>query len=348
MAGRPLPTSPARADARDRTPVRNGAPAPAGASGPTAKTSPDRTPVPPAGPAGRGGAATARRRRRVRENLVAYLFLAAGVICFALFSWYPIVRGILLGFQQVTFAQPAEWVGLDNFRRLFEDPLFLTAWKNTGWFTLLALVFGFAAPFATAVVLNELRRGKAYLRMTVYLPVMLPSVVTMLLWRWFYDPGPGLFNNVLDVFHLPAQQWLESENLAMVSLVLVSTWANMGTTTLIYLAALGGIPGELYEAAELDGASIRRRLWHVTIPQMRFILMITLLLQVIGTMQVFVEPFVLTGGGPDDATVTVLLLLYRYAFVYNDFGLASAMSTVLFVVLGIFAGVYLRLTRSKG
>lgn len=348
MAGRPLPTSPARATTRGRTPARNGAPAPAEASGPAAKTSSGRVPPPPAGPSARGGAATGRLRRRVRENLVAYLFLAAGVICFALFSWYPIVRGILLGFQQVTFARPAEWVGLDNFRRLFEDPLFLTAWKNTGWFTLLALVFGFAAPFATAVVLNELRRGKAYLRMTVYLPVMLPSVVTMLLWRWFYDPGPGLFNNVLDVFHLPAQQWLESENLAMVSLVLVSTWANMGTTTLIYLAALGGIPGELYEAAELDGASIRRRLWHVTIPQMRFILMITLLLQVIGTMQVFVEPFVLTGGGPDDATVTVLLLLYRYAFVYNDFGLASAMSTLLFVVLGVFAGVYLRLTRTKG
>ncbi|MFE6037594.1 carbohydrate ABC transporter permease [Streptomyces sp. NPDC056452] len=314
----------------------------------TDEDAPPPAPRPPAGARAGAGTRNSLLRRAVRENLVAYLFLAAGVLCFALFSWYPIVRGVLLGFQQVTFAEPARWVGLDNFRRLFEDPLFLTAWQNTGYFTLLALVFGFAAPFATAVVLNELRHGRPYLRMTVYLPVMLPPIVTMLLWRWFYDPGPGLFNSVLEVFHLPAQQWLESENLAMVSLVLVSTWANMGTTTLIYLAALGGIPGELYEAAELDGASIRQRLWHVTIPQMRFILMITLLLQVIGTMQVFVEPFVLTGGGPDDATVTVLLLLYRYAFVYNDFGLASAMSTLLFVVLGLFSVVYLRLTRSKG
>ncbi|MFF3600665.1 carbohydrate ABC transporter permease [Kitasatospora indigofera] len=315
---------------------RDPAPGPVAAPGPAGPTAP--APVASAG----------RLRRKVRDNLVAHLFLAAGILCFALFSWYPIVRGLLLSFQQVNFAEPARWVGLDNFRRLFEDPLFLTAWRNTGWFTLLALVFGFAAPFATAVVLNELRGGRSYLRMTVYLPVMLPPVVTMLLWRWFYDPGPGLFNRVLDVLHLPAQQWLESQNLSMVSLVLVSTWANMGTTTLVYLAALGGIPGELYEAAELDGASIRRRLWHVTVPQMRFILMITLLLQVIGTMQVFVEPFVLTGGGPNDATVTVLLLLYRYAFVYNDFGLASAMSTVLFVVLGLFAGIYLRLTRTKG
>jgi multiple sugar transport system permease protein len=291
--------------------------------------------------------APTRFGRHLRENLVAYLFLAGGILCFAFFSWYPIVRGVLLGFQQVSFAEPAQWVGLGNFTRLFADPLFATAWKNTAWFTVLALIFGFAAPFLTASVLNELRHGKAYLRMTVYLPVMLPPIVTMLLWRWFYDPGPGLFNNVLRVFHLPVQQWLESENLAMISLVLVSTWANMGTTTLIYLAALSGIPGELYEAAELDGASVRQRLWHVTIPQMRFILMITLLLQIVGTMQVFIEPFVLTGGGPDDATVTVLLLLYRYAFVYNDFGLASAMSTLLFVVLGVFAGVYLRLTRTK-
>ncbi|MFE9045906.1 carbohydrate ABC transporter permease [Streptomyces sp. NPDC012421] len=307
-----------------------------------------RAPQHPAKPQKDSVDTPSRRRRRIRENLTAYAFLAAGLICFALFSWYPIVRGLLLGFQQVNFSQPATWVGWENYQRLFDDPLFATAWANTGYFTLLALIFGFAAPFATAVVLNEFRHARSYLRMTVYLPVMLPPIVTMLLWRWFYDPGPGLFNNVLEVFHLPAQQWLESENLAMVSLVLVSTWANMGTTTLIYLAALGSIPSELYEAAELDGASIRQRLWHVTIPQMRFILMITLLLQVIGTMQVFIEPYVLTGGGPDDATVTVLLLLYRYAFVYNDFGMASAMSTLLFIVLGLFAAVYLRLTRSKG
>lgn len=305
-------------------------------------------PVSPPKPRKAGMNNPSRRRRRLSEHLVAYTFLGAGVLCFALFSWYPIVRGWLLGFQQVTFSQPATWVGWDNYRRLFDDPLFVTAWKNTGYFTLLALFFGFAAPFLTAVVLNEFRHARSYLRMTVYLPVMLPPIVTMLLWRWFYDPGPGLFNNFLETLHLPAQQWLESENLSMISLVLVSTWANMGTTTLIYLAALGSIPGEVYEAAELDGASIRQRLWHVTIPQMRFILMITLLLQVIGTMQVFIEPYVLTGGGPDDATVTVLLLLYRYAFVYNDFGMASAMSTVLFIVLGLFAAVYLRLTRSKG
>jgi multiple sugar transport system permease protein len=118
----------------------------------------------------------------------------------------------------------------------------------------------------------------------------------------------------------------------------------MGSSTLIYLAALQAIPGELYEAAELDGANLWRRIWHVTVPQTRFVLAVMLLLQVVATMQVFTEPYVMTGGGPEDSTVTVLLLLYRYAFVYNDFGTASAMSVLLFIVLGAFSAVYLRLT----
>jgi multiple sugar transport system permease protein len=131
----------------------------------------------------------------------------------------------------------------------------------------------------------------------------------------------------------------------MLSLVFVSTWANMGSTTLIYLAALGTIPGELYEAAELDGAGLWKRLRHVTFPQTRFVLLVLLLLQIVATMQVFTEPYVMTGGGPDDSTVTVLLLLYRYAFVYNDFGSASAMSLLLFIALGLFSAWYVRLTR---
>ena len=126
----------------------------------------------------------------------------------------------------------------------------------------------------------------------------------------------------------------------------MSTWANMGGATLMYLAALQGIPGELYEAAELDGASIWQRLRHVTIPQMRFIMLVLLLLQIIATMQVFIEPFQLTGTTSPD-TVTVMVLIYRYAFtVNNDFGLAAAMSVLLFVVLGAFSALYLRLTRT--
>ena len=289
----------------------------------------------------------ARLRRTLGDNLSAYGLLCGALLVFAVFSWYPLVRGVLLSFQQVNFVGEPDWVGLDNFRTLFADPLFARAWLNTLQFTGFALVIGFAVPFAVAIVLNELRHATAYFRLVVYLPVMLPPIVAALLWKWFYDPGPGLFNSALGAVGLPQPQWLDSTSTAMLSLVLVSTWANMGSATLIYLAALQTIPGELYEAAELDGASVWQRLRHVTIPQTRFVLAVMLLLQVVATMQVFTEPYVMTGGGPEDSTVTVLLLIYRYAFVYNDFGTASAMSVLLFLVLGVFSAAYLRLSNRE-
>ena len=289
---------------------------------------------------------TARLRRKIADNLLAYAFMAAGILCFAFFSWYPLVKGVILSFQQDNFVVPPYWVGLENYRVLFDDPLFWTAWKNTVVFTLLALLFGFAVPFFLSVLLNEFRHLKGLFRVLVYLPVMLPPVVSVLLWRYFYDPGNGLFNTVLGGVGLPTSQWTQSSGTAMISLVLVSTWANMGGATLMYLAALQGIHGDLYEAAELDGATVWQRLRHITIPQMRFIMLVLLLLQIIATMQVFIEPFLLTGTSSPD-TITVMVLIYRYAFtVNNDYGLAAAMSVLLFVVLGAFSALYLRLTRS--
>jgi multiple sugar transport system permease protein len=309
----------------------------------TTLLAPEVAPAPARAPR-RGGVL----RRAVLDNLTAYGFLCAALVCFALFSWYPIIRGVLLSFQQVNFVTSAEWVGWRNFQTLFADPLFGIAWRNTLLFTGLALVIGFAVPFAVAIVLNELRHAKAYFRLVVYLPVMLPPVVVAILWKWFYDPGPGLFNSMLRLVGLPPLAWLNSSDTSMLSLVLVATWAAMGSATLIYLAALQTIPGELYEAAELDGANVWQRLRYVTIPQTRFVLLVMMLMQIIATMQVFTEPYVMTGGGPEDSTVTVLLLLYRYAFTYNDFGTASALSLMLFVALGAFSALYLRLTRTKG
>jgi multiple sugar transport system permease protein len=287
-----------------------------------------------------------RLRRKVADNLLAYAFMAAGLCCFAVFSWYPLARGVLLSFQQVNFVTDPVWVGLDNFRVLFADPLFWTAWRNTLVFTGLALLFGYAVPLAMAIMLNEFRHFTGFFRVAVYLPVILPPIVVVLLWQKFYDPGNGLFNTVLRGLHLPESQWTQSPSTAMLSLVLVSTWANMGGATLMYLAALQGVPGDLYEAAELDGASVRQRLRYITLPHLRFIMLVLLLLQIIATMQVFVEPYQLTGTTNPD-TVTVMLLIYRYAFTVNhDFGLAAAMSALLFVVLAAFSALYLRLTRS--
>jgi multiple sugar transport system permease protein len=299
--------------------------------------------TPPAGPSG----TIRRRRRRLGTNLTAYALLAGGVLCFALFSWYPTIRAFLLAFQHTNFVGTSQWVGWKNFHRLFADPEFVDAWRNSFEFSGIALVLGFGVPFVMAVVLNELRHLKTVFRLLVYLPVMIPPVVTAILWKWFYDPGNGLFNEALSAVHLPTSAWTNSTHTAIVSLVLVSTWANLGGTTLIYLAALQNIPAELYEAAELDGAGLWRRIRHVTIPQMRFIMLVLLLLQIVATMQVFIEPFQLTGF-TDPSTITVMTLIYRYAFaVNNDFGLAASMSVLLFVVLGVLTALYLRVTRER-
>ncbi|KAK1185348.1 sugar ABC transporter permease [Streptomyces sp. NBS 14/10] len=287
-----------------------------------------------------------RGRRRLHDQARAYAFLLGGLLCFALFSWYPAIRAVVIAFQKYTPGSAPEWVGTANFTQVLHDPEFGAAWRNTLTFTVLALLIGFAIPFVLALVLNELRHAKAFFRVVVYLPVMIPPVVTALLWKWFYDPGAGLANEALRFLHLPTSNWTNGADTALISLVAVATWANMGGTVLIYLAALQSIPGELYEAAELDGANLWQRIRHVTIPQTRFVILMLMLLQIIATMQVFTEPFVITGGGPEDATVTVLYLIYKYAFLYNDFGGACALSVMLLVLLGLFSALYLRLTRS--
>jgi multiple sugar transport system permease protein len=301
----------------------------------------------PAGPGRAVSSSKTRTRRkvplrvRVRDNLTGYLFLLGAVICFAYFSWYPIGREIVMSFQKTNFAGNTKWVGTTNFTRIRHDPEFWTAWRSTVEFTLFALVFGYAVPFVVAVVINELRHARSYFRLLVYLPVMMPPAAAAFLWKWFYDPGNGVFNTVLRDLHLPTSQWLQSTSTALVSLVFFSTWINMGTGTLIYLASLQSIPGELYEAAEVEGAGVFRRIWHVTIPQTRLILSLLLMLQIVATMQVFLEPFILSGGGPEGKTTTVVYLIYEYAFHFNNYGSAAALGLILLVVLAIFGGAYL-------
>ncbi|MEU6172049.1 sugar ABC transporter permease [Streptantibioticus parmotrematis] len=283
--------------------------------------------------------------RSVRRNLTAHGFLVGAVLCFGFFSWYPMVREVILAFQR-THRGRTTWAGWHNLQQIVHDPAFWQAWRNTVEYTGLALLLGFVVPFLVAVLLNEFRHGRSYLRVLVYLPVMLPPVASVLLFKYFYDPGYGLFDHILRTLHLPTSQWLQSTGTALLSVVIASTWMNMGSATLIYLAALQGIPGELYEAAELDGAGLLRRIWHVTVPQTRLILSLMLLMQIIATMQVFTEPFLLTGGaGPQGSTTTVVYLMYQYAFNFDNYGAAAALGLVLLVVLALFSAVYVRLSR---
>lgn len=272
------------------------------------------------------------------------------LLIFGVFSWWPIVRAVVMSLQRTNLSQPATFVGLDNFHYVLTDPDLPTAVLNTLYFALLALLFGFPIPLLAAVLMSSVRRMRGLYSVLAYLPVVVPPVVAVLLWKFFYDGSKqGVFNEVLSWVGLGPYTWLSSPHLAMPSLVLEATWAAAGSTVIIYLAALLSVPPELYDAAEVDGAGVWRRIWHVTIPQLRGVLVITFILQIIGTVQVFIEPFLFTGGGPNNATLTVMLMIYNYAFgrsLGGDYGAATALSVMLAIFLAILSAVYFRLTRS--
>jgi multiple sugar transport system permease protein len=288
--------------------------------------------------------ATQRWKRAIQRNLSGYLFLLPALLIFALFVWYPIISGVLMSFQSVDLINPSQWVGVANYRHVFSDPLFWVAWRNTLAFTLYALLFGYFVPIVLALLINEMRHGKGFFRLAFYVPVMLPPIVTVFLWKWIYNPDSGLLNALLSLVHLPSGLWLETPGSALPSLMVIATWSAAGSTMLIYLAALQGVSASLYEAAEIDGAGLWRRLWNITLPGIRPIMLLMLILQIIGTMQVFIEPFTVTSGGPQNATLSILLLIYNYSFQYADFGGASAIGVILFLVLAIFALIYMQMT----
>jgi multiple sugar transport system permease protein len=296
-----------------------------------------------------------RRRRSVRwrisrDGLSTLVFLLPFLLVFGVFSWFPILRAFVMSVQETNLVSDPIFVGLDNFARVLADPLLGIAVRNTAWFAFLALVIGFPIPIILAVLISETRRHRGLYSALVYLPVVVPPVVSVLLWRFFFDAAPtGVFNTILGWFGAGPLPWLQDAGSAMPSIVMEATWAAAGGTVIIYLAALLSVPAQLYEAAEVDGASIWQKIWHITLPQMRAILFVTLILQLIATAQLFTEPLLFTGGGPANATMTVLLLIYHYAFqnsLGGEYGMAAALSVMLAAFLAVFTAAYFWLTRS--
>jgi multiple sugar transport system permease protein len=293
----------------------------------------------------------ARLPRVSRDGLSTVVFLLPVLVIFGVFSWFPIVRAIVMSVQETNLVATPTFVGADNFARVLADPLFWRAVANTAYFTILALIFGFPIPLVLAVIMSEARRFRGLYSALAYIPVVIPPVVAVLLWRLaFFDPRPaGVFNTILGSVGIGPLPWLQNAATAMPSIVLEATWAAAGGTVIIYLAALLSVPPELYDAAEVDGASIWRKLRHVTLPHLRGVIFLTLILQLIATAQLFTEPFLFTGGGPANATTTVLLLIYHYAFqnsLGGDYGMAAALSVMLAAFLAVFTAGYFWLTRS--
>jgi multiple sugar transport system permease protein len=298
--------------------------------------------------------ATAPNRRRglgsrMWRERSAYLFLAPGLVIFSTFTLAALGFAIYLSFHRWSIIEPEKpFVGLDNYRDVLEDDRFQESILNTAYFTGASVPLTMLIGLMLAVLLNQPIRLRAIFRVAYYLPVVTPFVVSAILWKWLYNGDFGLFNYYLMKGHIIDEPllWLSSQNLAMPAVIIMSVWAGVGFSMVIYLAGLQSIPEELYESAKLDGAGTLARLWHITIPMLRPTTLFLLVMGIITSLQVFTQIFVMTSGGPVNKTTTMVYYMYLWAFKYYDMGYASTLAFILFLMLLVFTALQIRLFRA--
>ena len=267
------------------------------------------------------------------EERLFYVIISLWGFGFLLFSLGPLLASIFFSFNFYDVIRPPRWRGLGNYSALLVDPLFWQALKVTSLYSLGGVGLGMVASLATALLLNRKIHGMNWFRTLFYLPAVISGVAVSLLWMWIFNPDIGLLNDLLwSLFHIKGPGWIYVEAWALPSLVIMSLWG-VGGSVVIYLASLQGIPTELYEAAEIDGAGAWKRLLMITLPMMSPVILFNLIMGIIGSFQVFTQAYVMTQGGPHNATLFYVLDLYRYAFQYFQLGYASALAWVLFLIL---------------
>lgn len=267
-----------------------------------------------------------------RKTLMGYLFISPFILGFLLWFVAPTVTSIWMVFQDWNMMTPPKFVFLENFVTMFHDDLFWQALKVTGIYTIISVPLNMVLSFSIALLMNSKVRGINIFRTLYYLPVVVPAVAGSILWAWMLNTEFGFLNILLRAVGLPKVRWLVDPNLALLSLVLVSLWG-IGSTMVIYLAGLQGVPDLYYEAAEIDGAGRWRQLWHITIPLMSPVIFFNLIMGIIGSFQVFTAGYLITGGGPDNATLFYVLHIYRTGFRNFHMGQAAALSWVLFLII---------------
>ncbi|MBX3195497.1 MAG: sugar ABC transporter permease [Schumannella sp.] len=285
---------------------------------------------------------TSRGRRRARSSLTGWLFVAPATIIVLGLSIFPAGWALLLSFQKWDGFSEAKFVGPDNYARLTTDGDFFEAVLHTGLYTALFVPMSVLAGLFLAVALNRRIRFIGFYRTAIFVPFVASAAATGILSTYLFNPQFGLVNNVLRVIGLPQQQWLEDPGQAMLVIAIMSLWGEAAFTTVIYLAALQDVPGELLEAARLDGANRWQSFWNVVWPQLGPVTVFTTIWQTIGSIQLFDLVYTSTRGGPLDATKTIVYFMYEEAFKALRFGYGSAVAYVLFAVtLLITLGVVL-------
>ena len=281
---------------------------------------------------------TAARRRvsaeRLREAGAAYLFLLPTIIGLLLFTAGPVLASAYLSFTRWDLLSAPRWLGLNNYAELLHDHTFWICVRNTLYYTAVSVPVGTVLALLLALVMNRPLRGISIYRAIYFLPVVSSGVAVALMWQWLYQPDFGLINQVLGWLfpHMPPIRWLASTVWAMPAIIILSVWQNLGFNMIIFLAGLKGISREYYEAAQIDGAGRWAQFRYVTVPQLSPVTFLVVILSMIGSFQVFDYAYVLTQGGPVDATRTIVYYLFQNGFQWFNMGYAAAIAYILFIM----------------
>ncbi len=284
----------------------------------------------------------------IRKDAIAWILIAPALIGFLVFNWQPFISSGILAFFKTRGFEIQEFVGWENFKNVLSDSSLSKAMWNSCKYTLWSLVIGLPIPIIMAILLNELVHWKGFFRFSVYFPAIIPGMVTAIMWKILFEPGDdGFLNVVLGWLNLPSCQWLQDSRLTILIITVVSTWSGFGSSTILYLADLQSVDLSLYEAAAMDGAGFWKKLRYITLPHLSSLVKVTAIMQILGVFQSFEKPLAMTGGGPNEASTTVMMLTYNYMFSEGAIDKANALSVIVCLILIAGSIVYFRMTRSK-
>ncbi len=278
-----------------------------------------------------------------RETVDGYLFILAAMVIFLVFTIYPMVSAVTTSLKDY---RPfgSEWVGAANYKAAVGNALFLKSVKNTLVYTVATVPVSLAISFIVALLIMPFKRKtQSLFKALYYMPAVASGVATSVVWLWIYNSAPsGLFNQIMSILHLPAQNWLSSSRTAMLSLIIMSLLGGHGTHIITYIAALMGIDSSYFEAADIDGASFFQKVWYVVLPLCKPTTLFLLVTGFINSFQVFMNAYMMTGGGPDNNTTMIGLLIFNNAFVYGKYGLACAEAIILACLIACMTAVQFR------
>lgn len=289
-----------------------------------------------------------RRHFFTNDDLWGYLFVLVAMIFFCVFTIYPLVSAVMTStLNYKPFG--SEFTGAENYVKTFTNELFWKSLKNTLVYTAVVVPCSMAISFAVALMIMPFNRKiQSLFKAMYYLPAIASGIALSVVWLWIYDSSPsGLLNQILTVLHIPTQNWLGSSKTAMFSLILMALLSGQGQNIIIYTAALLGIDNTYFEASQLDGATFMQNIRYVVLPLVKPTTLFLLVTGVIGSLQVFMNAYMMTGGGPDNNTTMIGLLIFNNAFKYNKYGLACAQAVVLTIIIAVISFFQFKLAGSE-